>query len=245
MSARAPAVVTGCAPATFEQFGSSEVGTPVACMTWHQALQRMWWRDYTLHFEVLTCRTTREHHREGNLHSLRLAFEDDVIRVRSARCIRVVCAEVLKDWLQHEGEQKGTEGIALSQRMRVAQSLVNVFRVACYKETRWLGMQNQSEIRAGNHRRRKRIRNVRPPTQVSNASRAANSNPPTRALCMHRTKTPHTSPRTLRHQGTIRRYASTAPIAGATGTLSAYTQLKSSRRGTGVHARSHQLGTPS
>ena len=28
MSARAPAVVTGCAPATFEQFGSSEIGTP-------------------------------------------------------------------------------------------------------------------------------------------------------------------------------------------------------------------------
>ena len=44
MSARAPAVVTGCAPATFEQFSSSEVGTPADCMTWHQAPQRMWWR---------------------------------------------------------------------------------------------------------------------------------------------------------------------------------------------------------
>ena len=44
MSARAAAVVTGCAPATFEQIGSSEVGTPADCMNWHQAPQRMWWR---------------------------------------------------------------------------------------------------------------------------------------------------------------------------------------------------------
>ena len=43
MSARAPAVVTGRAPATFQQFGSSEVGTPADRMTWHQAAQRMWW----------------------------------------------------------------------------------------------------------------------------------------------------------------------------------------------------------
>ena len=44
MSSQAPAVVMGCAPATFEQFGSGEVGTPADFMTWYQALQRMWWR---------------------------------------------------------------------------------------------------------------------------------------------------------------------------------------------------------
>ena len=44
MSAWAPAVVMRCAPETFEQFDSSEVGSPVDCMTWHQAPQRMWWR---------------------------------------------------------------------------------------------------------------------------------------------------------------------------------------------------------
>ena len=43
MSARAPAVVTGRAPATFQQFGSSEVGTPADRMTWHQAPQRILW----------------------------------------------------------------------------------------------------------------------------------------------------------------------------------------------------------
>ena len=41
MSAQAPAAVTRRAPATFEQFGSSKVGTPGDCMTLHQALQRM------------------------------------------------------------------------------------------------------------------------------------------------------------------------------------------------------------
>ena len=44
MSARTPAVVAGFAAATFEQFGSSEIGTPADCMTWHQAPQRILWR---------------------------------------------------------------------------------------------------------------------------------------------------------------------------------------------------------
>ena len=38
-------------------------------------------------------------HREGHPHSLRLALEDDLIRVRSVRCVRVVCVEVLQDRL--------------------------------------------------------------------------------------------------------------------------------------------------
>ena len=41
MSALSPAEVTGLDPATFEQLGSSEVGTPADSMTWHQVLQRI------------------------------------------------------------------------------------------------------------------------------------------------------------------------------------------------------------
>ena len=36
------------------------------------------------------------------------------------------------------------------------------------------------------------IRNASPPAQANNATRAANSNPPTRALYMHLIRTPHT-----------------------------------------------------
>ena len=47
MSALSPAKVTGLDPATFEQLGSSEVGTPADCTTLHQAPQRnLWRREY-------------------------------------------------------------------------------------------------------------------------------------------------------------------------------------------------------
>ena len=36
--------MTGLDPASFEQLGSSEVGTPADCMTWHEVPQGMLWR---------------------------------------------------------------------------------------------------------------------------------------------------------------------------------------------------------
>ena len=50
-------------------------------------------------------------HREGDTHHLRLELEDHVIRVSSARCVQVVCAEVLKDRLHSmRANRKGLRG---------------------------------------------------------------------------------------------------------------------------------------
>ena len=68
----------------------------------------------------------------------------------------------------------------------------------CYQETRWLGRHRQSETTAGNYRRHTRTMNVSPPTQASTAARATKSNPPTRPLFMHLSRTPHPVP--PRHQ---------------------------------------------
>ena len=44
MSALSPAQVTGLDPATLKQLGSSEVGAPSDCMTWHRVPQKILWR---------------------------------------------------------------------------------------------------------------------------------------------------------------------------------------------------------
>ena len=96
--------------------------------------------------------------------------------------------------------------------------------VCCYKETRWLGMDRQSETRAGKHRRHTRTRNASLPTQANHTARGARKQPPNQgAIHAASEDTIHTSHHTACHQCDRRRYASTAPTAGATGTSPAHT----------------------
>ena len=93
-----------------------------------------------------------------------------------------------------------------------------------------MGMHRQSKTRAGNHQRHARTRKASPPTQANHSTRGARKQPPNQgAIHAASEDTTHTSHHAVCHQCARRRYASTAPTAGATGTSLACTQIKTRR----------------